>query len=157
MDLFVIRHAEAADATPDQTDAERPLTPRGAARFERTVEHLGRLRIELDALLHSPALRALETAERLFPVLKGDSAVSANLAAPPGEALLAEIAELDCKRVALVGHEPWLSQLAAWLTADDPREATIFELKKGAVLWLVGDPHPGAMRVRALLPPGGVS
>lgn len=155
MDLFVIRHAEAADAGPDQSDAQRPLTPRGAARFERTVDQLRHLRIELDALLHSPALRALETAERLFPLLDGESAVSANLAMPPGEALLTEIAQLDCKRVAIVGHEPWLSQFAAWLTADNPREATIFELKKGAVLWLVGDPLPGAMRVRALLPPGG--
>ena len=41
------------------------------------------------------------------------------------------------------------------LEREFEKQRRLFELKKGAVLWLVGDPHPGAMRVRALLPPGG--
>jgi phosphohistidine phosphatase len=55
--------------------------------------------------------------------------------------------------VALVGHEPMLSSLAAWLVTGDRRRGAMFEIKKGAALVLDGEPRPGGMRLVASLPP----
>jgi len=94
--------------------------------------------------------RAAETAEALAPLVAGDSVATPNLARAPGPALLAEIRG---ENVALVGHEPMLSELAAWLVLGDKRRGSKFPFKKGGVLVLEGDPRPGAMRLVASLPP----
>jgi phosphohistidine phosphatase len=157
VDLFLIRHAEAAKADAGGSDAARPLTRRGRRRFDKVVGGLERLDVRFGALLHSPLLRAVETAERLYPLLDGESCVTEHLAEAPGEALLAEIAELESERVALVGHEPWLSELGSWLASADASDRTVFELEKGGVLWLAGAPRPGAMIVRGLMPPAALA
>jgi len=116
------------------------------------------LGVELDLILTSPKRRALETAELLSDLLSGETRVTPHLAEPPGEALLAEIPQEG--RVALVGHEPYLSALLGWLLFGDllggsVREALEgrFVLKKGGVAWLEGTPRPGGMALKALLPP----
>lgn len=76
------------------------------------------------------------------------------LAMPPGERLLEELAKSETGRAALVGHEPWLSELIALLVVGDRGDGDArFELKKGAVAHLVGSPRPGGMRLVALMPP----
>lgn len=150
MKLYVIRHAPAVARGLLRRDAARPLTPQGRARFEDEVRGLGKLGVRLDLVLHSPRLRAVETADLLAPLVRGTFAVTPNLAKAPTRALLAE---LDVRAVAVVGHEPWLSALAAWLVTGRRDEATRFALKKGGVLVLDGEPEPGAMRVDAAYPP----
>jgi hypothetical protein len=59
---------------------------------------------------------------------------------------------------ALVGHEPHLSQLAAWLTLDGATHeaiarADLFRLQKGGVVHLAGDLRPGGMTLIGFLPP----
>jgi len=150
MDLFLIRHAPAVKRSPGRDDAERRLTGRGAERWRRSVAGLRSLGVRFDRLYHSPWARAVETAEAATPLLDGQRVVTDNLASPPGPDLLGE---LKGKRVALVGHEPWLSQLLAWLVLDDRDAAPKFVLKKGCVAWLSGQPKPGQMELNALLPP----
>lgn len=149
MELFVVRHAIAAPYSVDVPDEERPLTPEGRERFRRCVRGLERLGIELDRLLHSPLLRAVQTAEELAGLLRGSTAVTPHLAAPPGAGLLSEIAQ-GGERVAVVGHEPWTSELVALLAGD--RGAAV-DMRKGAVAHLVGEAEPAGMLLRALLPP----
>ena len=62
--------------------------------------------------------------------------------------------------MALVGHEPYLSELLGWLlfgdfVGDSAREALAerFLFKKGGVAWLEGRPRPGEVALRAFLPP----
>ena len=56
--------------------------------------------------------------------------------------------------VAVVGHEPWLSELIAWLVVGEPADGDArFRMKKGGVAQLRGTPRPGRMQLRALLPP----
>jgi phosphohistidine phosphatase len=150
MDLFVIRHAIAVPRSPDLADAARPLTPRGRARWERSVGGLERLGIRFDRMLHSPWRRAVETAHAARHLVDGEIVASTHLAMPPTRALLDDLAG---ERVALVGHEPWLGELLALLIVGTTDAGAQLELRKGGVAWLVGDPRPGAARVQAILPP----
>ncbi len=155
MDLWLIRHAIAEPAAAGVADGLRALTPEGRERFARGVRGLMRLGPRFDLVLHSPLLRAQETADLLEPIVDGETAVSAALAREPDEELLDDI---HGDVVALVGHEPWLSQTCCWLLfgwrvyAEDPTHSIVV-LKKGAAAHLVGEPRPGSMRLAALYPP----
>lgn len=152
LELFVVRHAIAEERAPSKEDASRALTERGRERFAQGVRGLARLGLSFDRIDHSPWLRAVQTAELLAPRLEraGRTRVSAGLAAAPSRELLDG---LGAGRVAVVGHEPWLSELVALLVSGDAGHGAGFEMKKGGVAWLEGEPRPGAMTLRALLPP----
>lgn len=150
MELFLIRHAIAAPRRPALPDAERPLTRQGRERFIQAVAGLQRLGIRLRQVHHSPWLRAVETAALLAPVLQGDLRATPALARPPETALLHEIAQAPA---ALVGHEPWMSELLAWLVTGSAATGATFAFKKGGVAWLEGPLRPGSMVLRAYLPP----
>lgn len=150
MDLFVIRHAEAVPGRPTRDDKARKLTPRGHAQCRRLVAALDGLGVEFDLLLHSPWVRAVETAEALSPLVRGKIEVTPLLAQPPSRELLSL---LSGRATAVVGHDPWLSQLVAWLVMADHAHSEHFPMKKSGVAWLEGNPSPGKMAVRAVLPP----
>lgn len=150
MDLFIIRHAIAEPRGTERPDEARVLTPDGRKRFQREVEGLRKLGIGFDRIYHSPWLRAAETAELLIPLLKGETRVTPTLAADPGPGLLDE---LEGDRVAVVGHEPWMSELLTWLAFDQPDLADNVTFKKGGVAWLTGEPRPGAMTLTGFLAP----
>lgn len=162
MQLYLIRHAVAADhpegpapdrlpGTVDPADAARPLTPRGARRFEDAVRGLSRVGVRFDRLLHSPLLRAVETAELLEPLLRGESVVTPHLAAAPAGPLLAELRSGE--HVAVVGHQPWLGELLGLLVFGTREAGDGVTWKKGGVAWLEGAPEPGGMSLCALWPP----
>jgi phosphohistidine phosphatase len=157
MDLFVIRHAIAADAEPGQDDAARKLTPEGARKFRQVVQGIRELDWMFDRVLTSPWQRALETTELLAPVTDGQTIVTDLLVDKPRPELFALIAEATATRkrhaTAVVGHEPWLSELVAWLAFGDPRHGEALDLKKGGIVWLEGSSVPGGMGLRAILPP----
>jgi phosphohistidine phosphatase len=148
--LWIVRHAEAVERGLLVRDAARPLTPEGHRRFERAVRGLEQLGVRLDLVLHSPRLRAIETADLLAPVVRGRFAVTPNLNRSPREPLLGE---LRGREVAVVGHEPWLSELAAWLVTGRREDSPRFSMRKGAVLVLEGAPEPGGMSLEAAYPP----
>ena len=137
MDLFLIRHAIAEERRAGLPDADRALTNKGRARFEAMVESLDRAGVRFDRVYHSPWLhfkkggiawlRAVQTAELLEPITAGPLMVAEGLAQPPEPDFFAC---LEGKRVACVGHEPWLSDALSLLTT--------------------GTPHPASMQLRAL-------
>ena len=128
MELFVIRHAIAVPGSMLLADADRPLSPKGRARFSQAVLGLQCLKVRFDRLYHSPWLRAVETAELLAPVLDGKAVDSAALARAPSQDLLDALVG---ERVALVGHEPWMGELVAWLTTGAPPHGSVFALSAG--------------------------
>jgi phosphohistidine phosphatase len=147
MQLTLIRHAIAVEG---EDDFARELSGKGRARFLQEVKTLKRLGVSFERVLHSPLRRAVETADLLADLCEGELEVTGLLAKPPSLELLAKC---DGERVALVGHEPHLSSLLAWLVLGDSAEGARFELKKGAVAVLEGDPTPGTMRLTALWTP----
>jgi phosphohistidine phosphatase len=152
MELLVVRHGIAEEHAESGVDADRALTAEGRERVQRIAQRLVELELRVDRLLHSPWLRAVQTAQALAPIVKSSAAIAPceDLARPPARALLAE---LRGDRLAVVGHEPWLSALVAWLAVGDMADSSGFEMRKASVAWLAGDPKPGGMALIALLPP----
>jgi phosphohistidine phosphatase len=154
MDLYIIRHAIAEEALPGRADADRALTTEGRARFERSTLGIARLGLSAERCWHSPWLRAAETAQLLLPVLGSKPVAEPLLAAAPERALLDRLATApQAETLALVGHEPWLGELAAWLCVGDAALAGGWGLRKGGLLWLRGEPTPGGMALEAALKP----
>lgn len=150
MRLYLIRHAIAEPRTGRMRDSQRALTLRGRKRMLREVKALRRMQVSFDRLLHSPWVRAAETAELLRPLSTAPLCQTETLARPPDEALLGE---LDGESVAVVGHQPWLTELAAWLAFGSKELGRGIRLKKGGVLVLDGEPTPGGMVLAAQLEP----
>jgi phosphohistidine phosphatase len=154
--LYFVRHGIAADpssAFPD--DAARPLTDEGTARLRVQFKALSRLDVEIEHVLTSPLVRAMQTAALLRESLTPMPAVVVVDALSPGgrfDALMAELAKLPCVRgVALVGHEPSIGMAAARLLGA--RDAIRF--KKGAVcrIDVATLPPAGSGQLQWFLPP----
>ncbi len=118
MDLYVLRHAIAADAVGDDRDADRPLTQAGIDKLRKVTRAFVPLGVEVDLILSSPYVRARHTAaivgEALgqHPVL--DGALSAGASPTDLVSAIKAQAEPD-DRVMIVGHEPDLSRLITLL------------------------------------------
>lgn len=166
MQLYVVRHAIAAELVPGEDDADRPLTRKGIQRFRKSMQGLGALDASFASVLHSPWRRAVETARLLAPLVAagGPSLATPLLCTTPstdlleliaaqGRAAAAELATDGDHGVVVVGHEPWLGELIGLLIAGDPRCGESLVLKKGSVSFLEGSAVAGGMSLRALLPP----
>jgi phosphohistidine phosphatase len=150
--LYVIRHAIAEDAMPGQDDASRALTADGTRKLKRAVKGMRSLGLSFERVLTSPWQRAHETAGHLARLCDTPPIVTSLLAQPPRSELLALIAEHRAD-TAVVGHEPWLSELVAWLAFGDTRHGEALVFKKAGVVWLEGTAVPGGMQLHAMLPP----
>jgi len=165
-ELLLLRHGIADDRLEGQDDAQRPLTLEGRERTTRVVERLVGLDLSCDLVLSSPLVRARQTAELavaggLAPELELAAAL-APLADPLPllERWLGPLSPRPgWKRLALVGHEPDLSTLAALLIGVPMTQAPqALQLKKaGAALLQWSAPPagslPGSARLALLLPP----
>jgi len=132
--LYLVRHAIAAERGPKwPDDTKRPLTHKGAARMRQVVRGLRALGVEIDLVLTSPLVRARQTADLLVEGLGTAPAFEVVPALAPEEPPSAVAAAVGrhatATRVALVGHEPALGLLGAWLIGA--REPLVF--KKGGV------------------------
>ena len=151
MELFLVRHAVAVAHGSARTDAARALTKAGREDFAICVKGLAALDVTFDALVHSPLRRAAETAELLVPLLDGRTRVDPALA---DRADAMDLTTLTGERTALVGHEPYMGQLASILVTGSSDAAARFAFEKGGVLWLKGTrAGRGALEIVAMLPP----
>lgn len=133
-EIYLVRHAIAAERGAEwPDDTKRPLTHKGIARMRQVVEGLKGLDVDLDLILTSPLLRARQTADLVHQGLGGATPLEETATLAPGGAP-ADVVEMlrgkpKVKAVALVGHEPDLGQLAAFLIGA--RAPLVF--KKGGV------------------------
>jgi phosphohistidine phosphatase len=134
IELYLIRHGIAADrgeAWPD--DAKRPLTQKGSARLRRTADALDALGVAFDQIVTSPLVRCRQTADVLAERLGAKASIAVSDALAPGGTTAQAIEELGKharrKRIAIVGHEPGIGELAAKLVGA----RSALEFKKGAV------------------------
>ncbi len=123
-ELLILRHAEAENGTIAATDAERILSPRG----QQDANHMG---VWLAEHVSTPDVLIASTAERARRTML---AVCAGLRREPDQVrwdirvynasvgtLLAVLSECPpaTTSVLLVGHNPGLEGLAAYLDASD--------------------------------------
>jgi len=155
-EIYLIRHGlaeERGDSWPD--DTKRPLTEEGMSRMRKSVRGLSRLGVTLDVVLTSPLVRARQTAEIVAAGLSPrPSLINADSLATDGSfaAVVADLQKHERKRrIALVGHEPGIGELAARLIGS--RHA--IEFKKGAVcrIDIAAIPPSGPGDLRWLLTP----
>lgn len=121
MKLYVMRHGPAEDDASDGLDSSRALTPSGRERCRVVAKRLIELGEAPRAIVSSPLVRALQTAEIVHTIVSSDGSVEANRAfAPHGHAheYVRHAAKQARKRVMIVGHEPDLSLLCARLLGD---------------------------------------
>jgi phosphohistidine phosphatase len=156
LELYLIRHGVAAERGPEYPDdSKRPLTGKGLAALRREAKALKDLDITFDLIITSPLTRTRQTAEVFAELLEGKPTVSQSDAlAPAGTpaAVMQEIGKHPRKaRIALVGHEPNIGELAARLIgARSP-----IEFKKGGICRIdFGVLPPKALgQLRWFLPP----
>ncbi|MBS1117975.1 MAG: Phosphohistidine phosphatase SixA [Deltaproteobacteria bacterium] len=152
MQLFLIRHAIAEEAISGQEDARRELTEDGEKKLKQAVRGMRELGISFHRVLTSPWQRAARTAELLHSICATPPIMTDLLCQPPRAELLSQITEL-AEDTAIVGHQPWLGELASWLAFGDTRHGEALVIQKSGVVWLEGKVVPHGMTVRALLPP----
>jgi phosphohistidine phosphatase len=151
--VFLVRHAIAAERGPEwPDDSQRPLTHRGVARMRQVVGGLRTLGVRPDVVGTSPLVRARQTADLLEAGLRPKPELVVVPAMAPGHTpteLLAALKALSVGRgLALVGHEPGLGELAAWMTgarAPLPFKKggvclielpSLARLRDGALVWM---------------------
>ena len=119
--LLLVRHAHAGDRDANQwpDDRDRPLTDKGRKAQGRVSRALGELKLAPTRVLTSPWTRAAQTADILVAELglSGPPIECAALAAPPELSRIADdLGDPGSDAiVALVGHSPWIEELAAML------------------------------------------
>ncbi len=153
IELYLVRHGIAAERGPRwPDDGQRPLTGKGIARFREVVRGLAALDLAIDVVLTSPLLRAAQTAALLAEGLDPRPEVRITDALVPGatlRALSVAIARAKRRRIACVGHEPGLGQLAAhFVGASRP-----LEFKKGGVCRIDLDGSEGPGHLAWFAPP----
>jgi len=114
--LYLVRHAEAAEGEPDEL---RPLTAEGRRAARELGERLAAEGIRPDAVLTSPLLRARETAAEVARPsglqAEADKRLAPGATAEDVKAAASERGET----VVVVGHQPDCSQIAAAFTGGE--------------------------------------
>jgi len=156
MEILVIRHAEAEEvhdaAVAGRTDAQRTLTREGAKRMRKAAAGLHRLVEDLAGVHSSPLARAVQTADILAETYPGaERSQQGRLSPGFSPAKLLEWCRKQPGPLALVGHEPDLSDWIGFVVTGAPRN--IVNMKKGSVCCLEVPEvtHPGEGRILWLL------
>jgi phosphohistidine phosphatase len=127
MELILWRHAEAEEGTPD---IARALTAKGRRQAEHMAHFISGRLPPNTRILVSPAVRAQQTAAALTSHFITAPNLSVN--ATPQAALATAGWPMAGGAVLLVGHQPWMGELAAQLMTG---HADYWSIKKGAVWW----------------------
>ena len=146
-----MRHGPATWPNWTDADGKRPLTPEGAALIQAEGRALAKLDLRPDMILHSPLVRARETATHIAAALKILDRRAECQPLQPGfdfnrlRYLLKE--NVQYESLFLVGHMPDMADVIRALTKAEVKfsEGTIahIQLSKpeesptGTLLWLV--------------------
>jgi phosphohistidine phosphatase len=156
--LLLIRHAHAGDRDPERwpDDRDRPLTDKGRKAQRKVSRALGAMGFTPTRVLSSPWARAAETAAILVNELGLPPAVPVDaLATEPDVIRLADDIGDQGQNgiVALVGHSPWVEELAALLLAGSERGLRVDFPKSGVMAIDLERPAPHAGELRFFLRP----
>jgi phosphohistidine phosphatase len=115
MQLYLVRHAKAADGEPDEL---RPLTAAGREQARSLGVRLRKNGVRPDAILTSPLLRARETGDLLARELGVRARPEERLAPGATATAVVEAAREGGETIVAVGHQPDCGQIAAALTGE---------------------------------------
>jgi phosphohistidine phosphatase len=151
-ELLLLRHGIAEERAPGCVDSQRALTGVGRERTSAVLQRLLQLDLRCQLLISSPLLRARQTAELAVAAGLAPELQLADRLAPQGDPWPLLCWPPGVRRLALVGHEPDLGDLAAVLIGARP-SALVLKKAGIALLQLTAmSPRPRA-RLRLLLGP----
>ena len=145
--IYIIRHGDALPLGGEaRRDADRPLTTRGEEDIRRAGKFLAGLDRNLRRIHCSPLLRARQTAELIASAIGGKTDVRPTESLAPGFRPVLLMEELHgsgkAESVAVVGHQPDLSILLAYLIECEAASALSFPPGAIACIELSGGPAP---------------
>ena len=146
MELYFLRHAIAAESGDfEGKDSSRPLTEEGVEKMKKAAKGMKNLKIEPDAVLSSPYVRAAHTAEIVSRTLGFTHPIQyENCLIPSGspKELLKLLRNFPVtSRLLLVGHQPSLGEFVSTLVFG--QTVLSVDFKKGG-LCRVDLPKPEA-------------
>ena len=134
MEIYILRHGIAEEAKPGQGDAGRRLTADGKQKLARILACARKAGVRPGVVLSSPYKRAMETAQMACEELRVERPIVKTEVLLPMERAERVWDEIrvykDASQLMVVGHEPQLSSVAAFLIGAP---AGRIELKKGAI------------------------
>jgi len=138
VELYLIRHGIAQEATSEIKDEERSLTEQGRKKTQKIAQRLKNLNFQFNLIATSPLVRARQTADIL--ILTGLSSQLEECSyLAPGGSIQDWIAQWltpknfpPSTRLALVGHEPCLSNWAEILVWGEAKNNLV--LKKAGTI-----------------------
>lgn len=158
LELYIIRHSLAGRTLEDEAmDHERPLKKKGKEKMKEIAKGLQKLKIGFDVVVTSPLLRSKESAEIVNAHCCDTKEVTVTDLLCPGASynnLIKLLNNLkDYNKVAVVGHEPFLSGFASYCLTNNKH--SLMSLKKGGILKLEMDGviKPGKCMLSWLMEP----
>jgi phosphohistidine phosphatase len=138
MKVLIVRHAIAENrdvfSKTGKSDDLRPLTPRGRKRMRANLNGIINLTPQIDILVSSPLIRAVQTAEIMREhYKKADYKMIKELepTAPLESAIQWLKKHKNKKVIALIGHEPHLGELISYFLTG--KGSGFFFLRKGGI------------------------
>lgn len=138
MELYFIRHGIAEEATSEIKDEQRSLTEQGRKKTQKVAQRLKDLDLSFRLIATSPLVRAQQTAEILISTTLSSQLEQCSYLAPGGnikdwvEKWLKPKDYEPSTRLALVGHQPCLSNWAEILIWGEAKNSLV--LKKAGII-----------------------
>lgn len=134
--IYFLRHGDAVEAS-SLNDSERPLSDLGNRQAATVGRFLRANGIKIDAVLSSPLVRAVKTAEIVQQELTIANIGRSEFLVPGTDQrqLFRQISSLTGESVLLIGHEPHLSQTVSLLLSG--HNHTLVEFKKCTLACLI--------------------
>ena len=143
MEIYILRHGDAQPRRDDLPEAERKLTSKGTRDVQLVVRFARACAVAPDLVLTSPYRRALETARIALALLESKPALETidDLLPDkrPEQVWNVLRSYSRHKEILLVGHEPQLSHIIAFLLAVP---SVRLDLKKGGLVRVRMDTMP---------------
>lgn len=134
LQLILWRHAEAEEGSPDLS---RNLTAKGRKQAQKVAQFLQNRLPENREIWVSQANRSQQTAA----YLGGDTVILPTLNPDIDAQTLPRLLQtcVDKKVLVIVGHQPWIGDLCAFLLNGNFEHERLWSVKKGAFWWFQVD------------------
>jgi phosphohistidine phosphatase len=135
MKIYLVRHGEALSP---EINPDKPLSPEGRGEIEKLARFLAKQGFPLSSILHSPKLRALQTAEILKEALSPGLKLEKNTHLNPEDSIeyILERIRNEDKDLMIVGHLPFLNLLLGGLVTGD-EDQFLVHFRRGSTVCLI--------------------
>jgi phosphohistidine phosphatase len=140
VEICLVRHGIAVERGTRgfERDELRPLTAEGRRKMAQSAAGLARL-FAPEGIFSSPLVRAWQTAEILAKAWKLKPKELDSLGDGDHAGVLEALRDAKFERVALVGHEPWMTELLALLVSGGAQGLPMSSFKKGGAALVSGE------------------